>query len=497
MDDVQLSDTRLPPYAVRPEVIRALRDFRPGDLRIWSGQTNTAWGTTLDNWLAPDGRGVRLWEPGRGPVPCSPFSLPTALDLARSTGATPWLIVSLSFDEAEWRGLIEYLSGPPTSPYGARRAAGGQARPWTDEFARIRIEYGNEVWFTTPGHDWYIASGTQYGQFAEYFFSVVKADPCYAAVGDKIDFVLGGPVRSTWPNTYATRARLASPSTAIVAFATYLHGWARGEIPSNTHEEQFQNTLLYAPGIMQYLADRQVAAHTLLTKMGHPSILATCETGPRYALPTPDKPFDLFQETVAKSLAAGVGVLDSLLYNALRGYGPQAYFTFGVGFGWASHTRWGTGYRPHPVWLALQMRNRYAEGEMIATTVAGGPRVDLPELDSKGYRIPARSGIPLIAAYTFRNDGRHAIFVLSRRLSEPTTVTLHLPVTPGAATLYTLAGDPRADNRERMAVRIRRRAVRRFARDYTFSMPPGSIYLFVVDADHAPPHTPSGSGPGM
>ena len=494
VDDVQLSDTRLPAYAVRPEVFRALREFHPGTLRIWSGQTNTAWGTTLDNWLAPDGRGMRLWEPGRGPAPCSPFSLPTALALARSIGATPWLIVSVSFDEAEWRGLIEYLAGPPSSPYGARRAAGGQARAWTDEFARIRIEYGNEAWNVLPSHPWTFGSGTRYGQLAEYFFGVAKASPHYPPVADRVDFVLGGYGRTTWPRTYGALARQASPSSSIVGLPCYLAGWEGRELPSNTREEQFQNTLLYAPGIMHHLTDRQVAARNLLSKMGCAARLATSESGSRYTPPTPHTPFNPVQEEIGKSLAAGVGLLDAFLYDTARGYGPQAYYAFGVGLGWASHTARSKGFRPHPNWLALGLRNRHGEGEMIATTVIGSPQVDLPEVDSEGYRIPARAGIPLIAAYAFRKDGRHAIFVLSRRLSEPTPVTLYLPTTPLAATLYTLAGDPRATNVDRMTVRIRRRAVRRFATGYTFDMPPGSIYLFVFDAAHPPPRTPSAGG---
>ena len=498
VDDVQLTDTRRPGYAVRPEVIRALTDFRPGTLRIWSGQTNTAWGTMLDNWLAPDGRGMRLWEPDRGPFPCAAFSLPTALAFARTTGALPWLIVNPSFDEAEWRNLIEYLAGPPTSPYGARRAARGQTRPWTQEFARIRIEYGNETWNAVPGLPWTFEGGTHYGQFAEHFFGAAKASPYYPSVADRVDFVLGGHTRSKWPRSYGVRARQSCPSSSVVSFALYMGGWVRGELPSSTREEQFQNTLLYAPGILHYLTDRQVAAHALLTKMGHPAMLATYEGGSRYESPTAKRPFDRAQEDIGKSLAAGVGVLDALLYAASRGFGPQGYYAFGVGFGWASHTVWSEGYRPHPDWLALGLRNRYGEGDMIATTVIGSPQVDLPELDSRGYRIPARSGISLLAAYTFRQGGRHAIFVLSRRLSEPTAVTLHVPGTPLAVTLYTLAGDPRATNVDRMVIRIRRRAVRRFATGYTFSMPPGSIYLFVVDADHPPPRAPGrGGGTGM
>ena len=149
VDDVRLSDVRWPAHAVRPEVLRALAAYRPGTLRIWSGQTNTTWGTTLDAWLAAEGQGMRAWEPQRGPVAGPRCGLPRRWPLPMPAGAAPWLIIHPSFDEAEWRRLAEYLAGPPDSRYGARRAASGQIRPWSEVFARIRGEYG--TWHSRTG----------------------------------------------------------------------------------------------------------------------------------------------------------------------------------------------------------------------------------------------------------------------------------------------------------------------------------------------------------
>ena len=149
VDDVRLSDVRWPAHAVRPEVLRALAAYRPGTLRIWSGQTSTTWGTTLDAWLAAEGQGMRAWEPQRGPVAGPRCGLPWRWPLPMPAGAAPWLIIHPSFDEAEWRRLAEYLAGPPDSRYGARRAASGQIRPWSEVFARIRSEYG--TWHSRTG----------------------------------------------------------------------------------------------------------------------------------------------------------------------------------------------------------------------------------------------------------------------------------------------------------------------------------------------------------
>lgn len=481
VDNVHLFDASQPVYAIRPEVVQAFKDYNPGTVRIWSGQTNTAWGTTLDNWIAPEGEGMRFWSPDRGPTPGTLFSLPTALAFARSTGAKPWLIVHLSFSETEWLNLVEYLAGPPTSPYGMRRAGCGQARPWTDEFDCIYIEYGNETGFRLF-KPWIFENGTQYGQFAEYFFQVAKSSPYYPQAG-RIDFVLGGWVFSAGPRGYGARARQASPSSSGVGLTTYVAGWDGNQIPSSTRNEQFQNTLLFAPWIMHRLTERQLATRSLLAKMGFPHTLTTSEGGPDYTLPSAKRTVDPVEEMFGKSLAAGVSILDVFLYNSAKGYGAQAFYLFGVGPQWASHTTWNKGYRPHPAWLALQMRNRYAQGDMVAATVTSGATINLPEIHNERYRITAQPDVPLIASYAFRQASCYMVFVLSRQLTLSTPVTLHLPIMPSAATLYTLTGNPRANNLDRLRITIRRRKLRHFTQDYTFTMPPGSVYLFVVESD--------------
>ncbi len=486
-DDVHISDRRYPPYALRSQVVRSITDYQPGTLRIWSGQTNIAWGTTLDNWLAPEGQGMRFWEPQHGPVPGALFSLPTALALARATGSIPWLIVHLSFDEQEWRNLIEYLAGPPTSPYGARRAAQGQVRPWTDVFRTIRIEYGNEAW-NSAFHPWFFDSGTEYGQFATYFFGVARTSPFYTEVARRFEFIIGGWALSTGPHGYGARARQAGSSSTI-AVITYLRGWPRFPTPGRTLAERLQNTLLFPPWVARYIIDQQVATLRLLGKMGFPTSLVMSESGPGYRNPVPARAYDPAYELSGKSLAAGVSTLDAFLYNAAQGVGAQAYFAWGVGHRWTSHTAWNAGYRPHPAWLALQMRNRYAAGALVTTRLSGAEHLTLPSINSAkvademntAYHIPAQTDVAMLATYAFCQGNRYAIFVLSRQVARPTPVTLHLPAPPVTATLYTLTGAPQAHNLTGSRLAIRRRTLRHVTMDYTFILPPSSIYLFVVD----------------
>ncbi len=482
VDNVRIYDASAPPYAIRPEVIQAFQDFNPGVLRTWGGQTNQAWGTTLDNWLTPEGNQMRYWQPNNGRVMGKLFSLPTALNFAKQTGATPWLVVSPSFSESEWLNLIEYLAGPSTSPYGIKRAASGHPAPWTDDFARIRIEFGNETW-NGLYQPWTFASGTQYGQFAEYFFNVAKSSPYYSAVASQIDFVLGGFFSTPGLYGYGATARAASSSASLVGVAQYLDGWDNAQIPSTSDDQRFQNVLLYTPWVMEYTLNQHVATHNTLAAQGYTYTLASYEGGPGYTLPAPGTPYSPTEEMFGKSLAAGLATLDTYLNASAHGFGPQAYYIFQPGVNWASHTAYNNGYRPHPSWLALQMRNRYAQGDMISTTINSGPTVDLPALYNRFGQmiVPTQTNRSLIGAYTFRQRAQYSIFVLSRQLTVTTATTLHLPSTPSnLTTLYKLTGDPRASNITTTNITIQQETINNFAQDYSFNMPPGSVYLFVA-----------------
>ncbi|MCW5881219.1 MAG: hypothetical protein KIS91_09850 [Anaerolineae bacterium] len=482
VDNVQLYDRSQSAYALRPEALAALKAFRPGCLRVWSGHTNTGWGTSLENWLARDGEGLRLFHPDRGPISRSAPCLPTALALAREVGATPWLIVHPSFDEAEWLGLMEYLAGPPDSPYGARRAADGQVRPWTDEFERIHLEFSNEPWCNIFP-PWAFESGKLAGQVAEYFFQVVRSSPYYAAVADRLDLIFGGQLMSFGPFSFGATARRQSPATEVIAMSSYLGGWDAGDMPEEA-DSPYQALLLFAPWVIHYHIDQQVATQNLLAKTGLPYRLAITEAGPGYRIPTVGRAYDPAHEARGKSLAAAIATLDAMLYQSLRGFRLQAFFALQPGSNWASHTPLQRGFRPHAAWLALQLRNRYATGDMVGVTTHSAPTADLPALNTRWYRTPPRPGVPLVTTYAFKDGPRYSIFVLSRRLNRATPVTLRLPARPRAASLYTLAGDPRATNRDAARIAIKHRRVHGLRQVFSFDLPPSAAYLFVVDTDH-------------
>ena len=77
--------------------------------------------------------------------------------------------------EQDWLGLVEYLAAPydpkadsPRSkPWAYKRyRQRGIGTPWTDEFANIVIEFGNETWHNGHFEDWLGFSTARSGQAA-------------------------------------------------------------------------------------------------------------------------------------------------------------------------------------------------------------------------------------------------------------------------------------------------------------------------------------------
>ena len=474
VDNPRIYNQNAAPYALVPQAKQALMDYKPGTVRIWSGQTNTSLGQTLDSWLAEPGAAQNHYDVNNGFGDSSYFSLPESLTLVQEVGGTPWLIVNPSFSEQEWLNLMEYLSGSIETPYGALRASRGQPTPWTDVFDNIRIELGNETWngiflWTYP---W---DGT-YGKYADYFYSVAQSSPSFNA--DKIDFMVGGFALMTDESGYGQQAIRYAPQSAYMGVTAYIGGWDSVDVSGGDLEAKYRNLLTFTPQIFGTLSGAQARTRDLLAAQGVTYQLSTYEGGPGYALPNPENPFDPETERLGKSLASATTTLEAFLYHSSLGFGPQAFFSFAPGANWTSHTTVSNDYRAHLPWLALQLRNQHCTGAMVATDVTGAPTLDIPAINTD-QQFPALDDLPLVASYAFSDESRTCVFVLSRSINQTLPVTLSLPDAPsGSATLYRLTGDPRSNNIEAQTIGIESQSLDSLD-GHTFDLPPGSIYLFV------------------
>ena len=200
-----------------------------------------------------------------------------------------------------------------------------------------------------------------------------------------------------------------------------------------------------------------------------------------------------------------VSVLDTYLYSHAIGFKEMALYNFGRSLTWGSHSSRPDDpedpMRPHAQWLALTMRNRFAEGSSMVET----RDISVPTIEwTTDVRRKIQEEIPLIATHCITDEkGTYSVFVLSRKLDGKvgdkdygdgiTPVTLKLPFAAASeVTLHKLTGGPRANN-------IKARGVALVSRDLPAGvvkagqlvidestggvkggMPPGTVFLYVI-----------------
>ncbi len=506
VDNFSIHEVAQPAFAFMADSRQDLIDYAPGSIRIRCGETDAKLGTFLDDITGPDTSARIQWGALQGGETYFDYNctLPTALPLCLDSGATPWIVVGPYFDEDEWRGLIEYLAAPydpvanpgtdtpELKPWAHKRylQRGGSTRTWADEFPKLRLEYGNEMW-NSPTFDPWVFPAATYGRMAEHFFSAAKASSYFTPeVEAKIEFVLNGQLPSATAGGFGPTAKQQNPSAHIVDFGAYIGGFDAGiEIGGGAFtDEGLQDYMLFGPTALRQSVDTQAATRDQLDALGHTYRLANYEAGPGYELPTPQTVFDPVQELYGKSLAAGVATLDLFLYGSSRGVDPQLFFCLNRYYNWSSHSLRSAGYRPHTAWLAMQMRNRFASGAMLDTSIHSTPTRDVEAWVSRNNTTyPASPSTPLVVPYAMRDGDTYSIFVISRKVTGDTPVTLRLPFTSVVGgTRYTLTGDPRANNTTSGAIDIAQSPVTDFSPVYTFTMPPGSAYLLVFDGATTP-----------
>lgn len=499
-----------------PEEYAALRDSGMGMLRTHAFIKTGKKTYSMEGFTNPAGaiQGVSKGN-----------TLPQTLAAFRKANVKPWLQVEWHMAPEEWAGFVEYLAAPydpaagdtpEKKPWAAKRAAQGQAAPWTDEFPELFFEIGNETWnwLFSP---WVFEAmddaatgrrydrGQVYGLFQEYVISCLKASPWWTPEVDaKVKFVLGG-----WRvQKYGLKAAETSPRSHFVTRAAYNGGWDEGEGPAEGNDPSLFRALIQAgqsaiPEAVEMRAERdRMNAERPETER---FAIGTYEAGPGYALSglngqaKMSKEQVRAQEETMKSLGAGTATLDTFLGRAAEGYAVQNFFTFRHGrTHWVSHADLARGGQAYPCWTTLALFNREAAGgDMLRVAAESVPTVDIAAY----RRRKAAAAVPLAACYALRRGGRLCLFVLSRKIDGYpvagddgfTPVSVRLPIAGAARlTLHRLAGDPRAHNLDSEVVKVETLdldpALARpdFRIDAATGadargLPPGSTFLYVFD----------------
>jgi alpha-L-arabinofuranosidase len=434
LDDASFTETPAHdnPTAYRNAVVERLRQLHPGILRYMDN--GTSFGSTIDNLIAPPFARERAgFSEGDKEQQNIPIGLPEFLVLCQAVKAEPWFTMPSAMTQREARNLIEYLAGPATSPYGAKRAALGQTEPWTSVFPTIHLELGNETWNWGSFAGEAIPHALAYATRVSAIFGAAKESPLYNPA--KFDLIMNGWVAVPW--------------------------WDEQELSLPTHAD----TIDVAPYTFNPFDDASSTEAIFGPMLAEPESLDSRPTGfiPQQAKlaakagvklavyevnlgTSQGKVSQQALEDAVPSLGAGLSVAEHMLLM-LRDDGVTSQAMFALpeyvnGFSNPNNPNpaelvklWGSVVdmggqtnRVRPTFLAEQLANSAIADRMLETKVSGGdPTWDQPESPNSKVKI---DGAHFIQSFAF-TDGKRCslvLFNLSRTSSLP--VTFSGPVAP-------------------------------------------------------------------
>jgi len=356
--------------------------------------------------------------------------------LAEETGAIPWIPVGAPNTPDDWYNLISYLAAPPDfDDYAQKRANHGYEQPWTDRAPTIYLECGNEWWNPTfaPFH---IKSPQKMAEVFETVFKAARNHPHFD--DDCIKLVAGAWAANAY-NWTVPLARELKSHDAIAVAPYLLHSLDTHEPLQSRYQALFAATESYTrvAGRMAIdAATKPLAVYELNTHLTDPNV--------------PKKSAG----ELATSVGAGIAVLDTAMTAmANLGASPVALFQlfqrdFGGRLGlWGTSVRLPSGkIRPRPVWLGLELANRYfLTGDILQTDVTGSPTWTQP----KNGTVNALENVPYIKAYAARHDNGVNVMIVNRHLEQTLPVKIDLPVDATSnVNLALLTSDAIIDNNE-------------------------------------------------
>ncbi len=475
------------PTAFRDPLIATLKKFNPGVLRhLQMG------GSTLDNVLEPRASRMayacsRWFPPPDGTWPSHPeqrgralyhaYGLHEFLELCEEVGTDPWYCLPGTLTVAEMEHFIEYLAGPPDTPYGKVRAGRGHPTPWTEVFESIHVEMGNEAWNYAPA---YLFGGySAKGEYWNDLFAAGKASPYYS---DKIVFQAAGQAAWAGRNEGIARGTPAADGFGVAPYVVH-------EMSNEQAAMDDEGLFSWVFGYPWYQAHRGYMAenYRLVTEQfGHE--LSIYEVN--HHITGGDAPAEP-RNRIVTGIGGGINVANWMLLmlreQKVRVQNLFSLAQFGYRIGSGETVRlWGTALnmkrgqeRYRPTFLAGMLANKVLFGDLVEAGTSGADpnwtctaRYDGNQKDD--------IQVPYVHAYATR-DGRNRGLILinlHRTDALPVKVELPGPVTPGSAVQWVLAADRIDANNEpehEPEVEVLQRALPDFAGGAVLQLRPFSM----------------------
>ncbi len=432
LDDVSLfsstaSTTPSPPPAFRPEVVEALRALHPGLLRYMD--SGAGFGSSLDNLLQPQFARQRAgYNTQNLKQEDIPIGLEDFLELCAAVNADPWITLPPGLSPTEAAALIDFLSGPATTPYGSKRAALGHVAPWSQTFHTIHLELGNEQWNSRSFAGGTIHDPTAYAARAAAVFTAMRRSSSFNQT--HFDLIAGTWYAVPW---WTGQELAGNPSADTLAIAPYLFA----EFNDASSDEAVFGPMLAQPEQLDSRPTGLVAQQAAeLHKSTHRPHLAIYEVNLGVMSGTATQ---AQLDRAIPSWGGGLAVADHMLLMLRdQGITTQALFclpefrnpfTNTAGGGNETVPLWGSVVdmggntnRKRPTYLALQAINSALLPTMLQTTVTGpNPTWDQPL--SKNDKVELR-GAHELQTFAFADGDRRSLILLNLSRTQARTVQL-------------------------------------------------------------------------
>jgi hypothetical protein len=492
LDDVALTAPAAPsnPTAFRNEVVQTLRDLHPGVLRYMDNGTN--FGSSLDNLLAPPFARLRTGSTTRGMLQEDiPIGLHEFLVLCKAIGAEPWFSLPPVTTLAEAAHLAEYLTGAPTTPYGAIRARLGQRDPWSTVFSTIHLELGNEQWNYGSFAGATLNDPTAYGRRAAEIFAALGQSPHF-------DLILGSWATVPW----WTQQEISTDSGFnSIAVAPYLFN----DFQDASSTESTFGPMLAEPESIDsrptgYMAQQtnalqnlQLTTPKLTTRepspSAHPPQLAVYEVN-LGALTGSAAITQADLDRTLPSLGAGLAVADHMLLM-LRDLGvttqclfalPEFQNTFSAPGPRRLVPLWGavvdmggpTNLR-RPQFLTTQLANQAILPTMLTTRIDGpNPTWNQPKSPNAKTQLPDAH---LLQSFAFADGPRHSLILLNLSRTFTLPIAFSGPATPKSTVEETRLTSTKIDstNETQATIQPEHRTLTNFNPNTPYPLPPFSM----------------------
>jgi alpha-L-arabinofuranosidase len=386
--------------------------------------------------------------------------------------------------------LVEYLAGPTSTPYGAKRAALGQSEPWTSVFHTIHLEYGNEMWNAGDFGGEALPNPAAYTARVASVFRAAHASRYFNQA--QLDLIAGAQAGNTWLTTQELKTDHHANS---VSFAPYLFG----RLDDASSNEAVFGAMFSMPEQQDSQAGGLMAEQVRLARSAaHPAAPAIYEVN----LSTNESSNNTITQAqinaIVPSVGGAVAVADHMLLM-LRDLGITSQCLFALPEFANRFTEpdnanqttplWGavvdmggpTNLR-RPTYLALQLINQAILQNELTTRVTGAnPTWDQP---SSPNGPTAATRAHLIQTFAFADGARRSLILINLSRTTALPVTFSGISTPkGAVTESRLTSRNITDtNEQQRKVATVTRLLASFSPRAPYMLPPFSITTLTWEA---------------